>query len=235
VTKRVFTGSVFLALLCLSIEMTGQTPGQIIHENSECNCHEVEKGLYRKFSELRDNSPFQVSHFTAALSHSNKSKTQPRAYYEITVTDSASTITDPEKQLYALSDGEYLYINTISAGRKKGFVRACCFGGFAFFHEINPNYDYYYNPAGSVGLAGAAFSGAVSSYASSTDKGNMPRQVIFILDFETGLVSPLNSFKMEKILENQPEQLKEYMAEPRRTNMEVMHYYLDRYITGKSH
>ena len=232
--RQFASGCIFISFLLVNQFALSQETNEVIHEGRDCNCPGIRKGLYRNFLELRDGKPFKQADFTAEQTYSNKSKTKPRAHYKIIFPDKSQNIPDPEKTLYALSDGENLYINTFSAGQKKGFVKACCFGQFAYFHEINPNPDDYYVASGAAGIGGAVGAQIVTDYARAGDKGSLPRQMIFILDFETGFVSPLNSFKMEKILENNSELLKAYMAEPRRTNMEVMHFYLDRFLAGRN-
>ena len=54
-----------------------------------------------------------------------------------------------------------------------------------------------------------------------------PYVMIYILDMETGMVSPLTSFKLEKILEDDQQLLELYDKEQHKSSMWIMHAYID--------
>ena len=231
--RQVVTGCLSTFLFLIHLSVIPQSREEITPKSHECSCPAVEKGLYRNFMELRDNKPFIVSDFTAVQTRATNSEISPRAYFKITFNDKNADIRKPEKELYALSDGHDLYINTNSAGRKKGFVKACCFGQYAYFHEINPNPGDFSNTAVAAGIGGGVLGAIAVGSAETSNHGSFPRQLVFILDLETGLVAPLNPFKMERILENEPDMLKTYQSDPLKKSMEVMHYYLDEYLSAR--
>jgi hypothetical protein len=129
--------------------------------------------------------------------------------------------------------GDTLYINRMFYQGEKGFDKVYCLGSYGYFHGINPNpaTSSDYNTALMSGFLFGAVGGAIAGAATDNNSrtGKFPRVMIYLIDLETGMVSPLTSFKLEKILEDDQELLDSYNKEKYKTSMMIMHAYLDTY------
>jgi len=124
-----------------------------------------------------------------------------------------------------------LYLNRKFYTGKKGFDKVYCLGNTGYFHSINPSSgaeadNAALNSGMLFGLVGGAIAGAIAD-GNNNVYGKYPNVMIYLIDLKSGMVSPLNRFKLEKILESDPQLSESYAKEKYKSSMMVMHAYID--------
>ena len=124
-----------------------------------------------------------------------------------------------------------LYINRKFFQGKKGFDKVYCMGSYGYFHGINPHAgaesdNTTVNSMVLFGLVGGIVANGIGENRNYL-YGRFPRVMIYLLDYKTGMISPLTRFKLEKILEYDTQLLDLFEKEQHKSSMMVMHAYLD--------
>jgi hypothetical protein len=195
------------------------------------HCQEAITGCYKSFRDFDSGNPFIKSGFSLEKRKPKEARDSRAGGYSLQYPEGSYPDTKFTDKIWGIYFRDTLYLNRKFFQGKRGFDKVYCMGSYGYFHGINPNSgtgseNEVFNSALLFGLVGGAVASAVDS---ENDRlyGKFPHIMIYLLDYETGMVSPLTSFKLEKILEDDPKLLETYEKEKNKFSMMVMHAYLD--------
>jgi hypothetical protein len=222
-------------ILLLFLE-TAMMPGftQEYQNQPEYNyfpCEKSTTGCYESFKKFSEGIPILTTGFHMEPRYSNEIRDSRAGGYFLEFDEGKPPAKTATNHIWGVYYDDTLYINRKFFQGKKGFDKVYCLGSFGYFHGINPkpgtvSENSIYASTILFGLVGGVVSGVADNNRNNL-YGKFPRVMIYLLDYETGMVSPLTSFKLEKILEPDPELLEMYIKEKNRFSMMVMHAYLD--------
>lgn len=203
-------------------------------------CEEHKTGCYLSCKDFNVDHVISDSGFEIIKKHSTDKKDPKAGGYQLNIT-SKELFTDggypPRKikadRIWGVYYNDTLYINRKLYIGKEGFDKVFCLGSRGYFHSINPHADAGYDnevftTAYLFGVVGGLVAGSIDD-AGDNRYGQYTRIMIYLLDYETGMISPLNSFKLEKILEDDPKLSDLYQKEKYKFSMTIMHLYIDAY------
>ena len=227
------------ALICIGLKVSAQ--GDVEHhEFQHYTCPEHRTGCYLSFKDFNKNRPVISSGFELVKKHPQEKWDSRSGGYICKLnekdygSDSGISIKKIKaERIWGVYYDDTLYINRKFYIGKEGFDKVFCLGSQGYFHSINPNSEAGYendvfNSSLLFGVAGGTIA-ETSAQNKESWYGQYPRIMIYLLDFETGMIAPLNSFKLEKILEDDSQLLDLYNKEKYRFSMMTMHLYIDTY------
>jgi hypothetical protein len=202
-------------------------------------CPEHKTGCYLNYKDFNDDHPVMTSGFELKRKYTHEKKESKSGGYLLDFNEKEiKPASDTRKKIkvariWGVYYNDSLYINREVYLGKKGFDKVSCLGSLGYFHSINPNSNAGYendvfNSALFFGLVGGIVADAADEY-NENRYGRYPKIMIYLLDYETGMISPLSSFKLEKILEDDPQLYDLYQKEEHKFSMMTMHYYIDAY------
>jgi len=194
-------------------------------------CPVAVTGCYKSFRDFNSGNPFIKSNFHMEKRIRKEISDSRAGGYTVQFDEGFSPGGKIIDKIWGIYEGDTLFINREFFQGKRGFDKVYCLGSFGYFHGINPNAgagseNNIFNSTLLFGLVGGVVANAVDEGQNSL-YGKFPHVMIYLLDYKTGLVSPLTSFKLEKILEDDTELLGMYQKEKYRFSMMIMHAYLD--------
>jgi hypothetical protein len=194
-------------------------------------CPESRTGCYDSFKSFHTGIPAMISGFHPEKKNNHEIRESQAGGYSLKFDSAVPGNIRNADHVWGVYFDDTLYINRKFYIGKKGFDKVFCMGSYGYFHGINPNTEpisenAIYSSTMLFGLAGGLIADAADSERNRL-YGKFPRVMIYLLDYETGIVSPLTSFKLEKILETDPELLQKYQKEKYRFSMMVLHAYID--------
>jgi hypothetical protein len=194
-------------------------------------CAKSTTGCYESFKKFREGIQILTSGFHMEPRYSYEIRDSRAGGYFLEFDEGKPPVKTATNRIWGVYYDDTLYINRKFFQGKKGFDKVYCLGSFGYFHGKNPNSSNLsetnlYTNTLLFGIVGSSIISAVDEERNRL-YGKFPHVMIYLLDYETGMVSPLTSFKLEKILEADPKLLEMYMKEKNRFSMMVMHAYLD--------
>ena len=225
---RSFLFTTFVILIRLScISQVYQNPPDYQHYR----CQSAMTGCYKNFKEFDAGNPFVKSGFSMEKRIPLEVKDSRAGGYVIQFEAESYPDNNYTDKMWGVYCDDTLYINRKFFQGKKGFDKVYCLGSYGYFHGINPKGGSnseadIFTSAFLFGLVGGLVAGTVDERNNNL-YGKFPRVMIYLLDYETGLVSPLTRFKLEKILEADPKLSELYAREEHKSSMMIMHAYLD--------
>jgi hypothetical protein len=194
-------------------------------------CPESYPGCYESYKDFIAGNPVVTSGFQMEKRNSNEIRDSRAGGYLLKFDAGVPHVITKTDHIWGVYYRDTLYINRKFFQGKKGFDKVYCLGSYGYFHGINPNSgadsdNDIFTSALLFGLVGGIVASAVDGQNNNL-YGKFPHVMIYLLDYETGMVSPLTSFKLEKILEDDQQLLDLYEKEQHRSSMMVMHAYLD--------
>ncbi len=194
-------------------------------------CQKSGTGCYESFKEFNEGNPVLNAGFQMEKRIQSEVMDSRAGGYKVQFEKSVPPVITTTDHIWGVYYRDTLYINRKFFQGKKGFDKVYCLGSYGYFHGINPNssnlsdHDLF-NTTMLFGIVGASVL-ASNDYQKNNQYGKFPHVMIYLLDYATGMVSPLTSFKLEKILEDDPKLLELYEKERYKFSMMVMHAYLD--------
>ena len=201
-------------------------------------CAAAIPGCYKSFSDFRSGNPVIKSKFHLEKRNPHEKHFASASGYRLIFEEGCTPANVSLNSIWGVYDNDTLYINREFYIGKKGFDKICCMGSYGYFHGINPNTETstdlnnVYLSSFLFGVVGAAIVDAAAT-GGQNQGGKFPHITIYLVDMATGMVSPLTSFKLEKILEDDQEMLELYNKEQHKSSMMVMHAYLDTFVERK--
>lgn len=195
------------------------------------HCPESNNGCYESFKDFHAEKPVVTSGFRMEKRIVNEIRESRAGGYLLRFDGGIPGSVTTTDHIWGVFSRDTLYINRKFFQGKKGFDKVYCLGSYGYFHGINPNSSNLsdndlFTATMLFGLIGTSVL-ASNDYQKNNQYGKFPHVMIYLLDYETGMVSPLSSFKLEKILEDDPKLLEMYEKEKYKFSMMVMHAYLD--------
>ena len=218
--------SFLLSLRVMVIAQEGQNEPEFKHYR----CPGYITGCYKGFSDFKAGNPAIKSNFHMVRNKPKEVRDSKAGGYTLQFDKGFKTGIISVKKIWGAYYEDTLYINREFFIGKKGFDKVYCLGSYGYFHSINPEVAANTNEVVLAGMLFGAIGGA--AVGAGQPEGNsksmkFPYVMIYILDMETGMVSPLTSFKLEKILEDDQQLLELYDKEQHKSSMWIMHAYID--------
>jgi len=194
-------------------------------------CPKSSTGCYESFKAFNSGNPVVTSGFLMEKRYANEIRDSRAGGYLLQFDAGIPPVITSTDHIWGVYYDDTLYINRKIFQGKKGFDKVYCLGSYGYFHGINLNSsnlsdDQLFNTTMLFGLIGAGVA-ASNDYQKNNQYGKFPHVMIYLIDFESGMISPLTSFKLEKILEEDQELLTLYNKEEHKSSMMVMHAYID--------
>lgn len=194
-------------------------------------CEPAMEGCYKTFSDFNSGKTDIRSGFSMEKRYTQEVKDSRAGGYSVRFSEGSYPDNKFTDKMWGICYNDTLYINRKSFQGKRGFDKVYCLGNYGYFHGLNPrggtaSDNDIFTSALLFGLVGGIVASAVDGQNNSL-YGKFPHVMIYLLDYETGMVSPLTRFKLEKILEDDQQLLDLYEKEEHRSSMMIMHAYLD--------
>jgi len=225
---RYFVLVLFLA--CIRISGNAQEyPNQ--PEFELYRCPNYNSGCYENYKEFNAGTPVLTSGFFMQKRSPSEIRDSRAGGYSLCFDGDNPSEGKPTNKIWGVYYEDTLYLNRNFFQHKKGFDKVYCLGNIGYFHGINPHSGSasegnILNTALIFGLLGGLVAEALYT-GNNNHYGKFPHVMIYLIDYQTGLISPLTRFKLEKILEYDQKLLDLYENEKNKSSMLVMHAYLD--------
>jgi len=194
-------------------------------------CVKSTLGCYDSFKNFKTGMPVLASGFTMEKRVKREIRDSKAGGYNLTFDGGEKPKGISMDHIWGVYYDDTLYLNRKFYTGKKGFDKVYCLGNIGYFHSINPSTgagadNAALNAGLLFGLAGGAVAGAMEDQ-NNNYYGKYPNIMIYLIDLKMGMVSPLNSFKLEKIIESDPQLSELYAKEKFKSSMMVLHAYID--------
>ena len=174
-------------------------------------------GGYKSYAELTNKQPSVPYVFTIKKRTKGAKFMVGGAEYRIYCNDGSLTPIVAEKELYAVSTGDTLYLNCFVQKAQTWYAKVITEGYYMGF----------WGPLNNGEIDNLRYSGYDGSARSEESNTQNPKtRLLYVVDNASGIAKPLNRVMLKKMLAPYPELQQRYLNEPEMEDDETMLNYL---------
>jgi hypothetical protein len=192
--------------------------GVIIHQFAFTQNTNYPSGGYKSFAELMQKKPSVPDVFSVKKRTKGAKIMNGGAEYRIYCNDESLLPEVTERQLYAVSIGDTLYMNCFVQRAQTMYAKVITEGKYIGFWGPLNNAEVRTKNSGING-------GAIGTMV--TNEENSKYKALYVVDNSCGIAKPLNRVMLKKILEPYTELQQSYLSEENMEDPEIMLKYLD--------